>query len=223
MLDEPFADRAARAHDHVEHTRGDARLQREALQLERCQGRQRRGLEDDRVARRERRAELPRRDRDGEVPRHDEPDHAERLAEGHVDAAGDRDRVAQQPLRRTRVVVEDVDDHADLAARVADRLTHVARLDLGELLGAVRHGVGESPEQRAAVVRRDRAPGGEGRLGPGDRPVCVLDRGFGDLGQHFLGRGLDHFHGGPKDSRDSKLTPESKPVLRLALDDATYG
>ena len=37
-----------------------------------------------------------------EVPGHDQPHHAERLAEGHVHAPGHRDRVAEQPLGRSR-------------------------------------------------------------------------------------------------------------------------
>jgi hypothetical protein len=70
-------------------------------------------LEHDRVAAGERRAELPGGDVEREVPRHDQPDDAERLAEGHVDAAGDRDRRAVVLVDRACVVVEDVGDHAD--------------------------------------------------------------------------------------------------------------
>ena len=44
------------------------------------------------------------------------------------------DRLAGQPLGRARVVAEGVDDHAHLAARVADRLAGVARLERGQLL-----------------------------------------------------------------------------------------
>jgi hypothetical protein len=61
-----------------------------------------------RSAGRERRAELPARNREREVPRDDEADDAERLAERHVDAARDGNRVAEQPLGRPGVVVEHV-------------------------------------------------------------------------------------------------------------------
>ena len=88
------------------------------------------GLSTDGVARGEARAELPGGDGEREVPGRDQRDHAERLAEGHGHAAGDRDRVAEQPLDRARVVAEDVHHHAHLAARVADRLAGVARLEL---------------------------------------------------------------------------------------------
>ena len=50
--------------------------------------------------------EAPAGDRHREVPRHDDADDAERLVEGDVDAAGDRDLPAEQPLRRAGVVVQ---------------------------------------------------------------------------------------------------------------------
>ena len=46
--------------------------------------------------------EAPAGDRHREVPRHDDADHAERLVEGDVDAAGHRDLPAEQPLRAPR-------------------------------------------------------------------------------------------------------------------------
>ena len=87
----------------------------------------------------------------------DQADDAERLAEGHVDAAGDRDRLAEQPLRRARVVAEGVDDHPDLAARVADRLAGVARLEHRQLL--VRAG----QRRRRARAAARAAPGASAR------------------------------------------------------------
>src|SRR5439155_3187708 len=102
-------------------------------------------------------------------------DLAERLAKGHVDAARDRDRVPQQALGRPRVVVEDVDDHPDLATRVADRLAYVAGLELGELAGVVGDGVGEAAQQLGAVARADGAPRGIGSFSAGDGEVGVFD------------------------------------------------
>ena len=55
-------------------------------------------LQHDRVAGRQRRGHLPGGDRQREVPRRDQPDDAERLAEGHVDAAGDRNGLAGEAL-----------------------------------------------------------------------------------------------------------------------------
>ena len=119
----------------------------------RAQRRQLGGLEDDGVAARERRPELPRGDVEREVPRHDQPDDAERLAEGHVDPARDRDRLAVALVDRAGVEVEDVGDHADLAARAADRLADVVRLDPRELLVVLLDERREPPEQPRSIRR----------------------------------------------------------------------
>ena len=105
------------------------------------------GLEHDRVAGGERGRDLPGGDHQREVPGHDQPDDAERLAEGHVDAAGDRDRVAEQALGGAGVVAEGLDHHPDLAARVGDRLAGVARLERRELLRLPLERLGESAQQ----------------------------------------------------------------------------
>ena len=134
MLDQALPAHAAGPGDHVQHALGQARLERDPLQLERGQRRQLGRLQHDRVAGRERGRDLPRGDHEREVPRHDQAHDAERLAEGHVDAAGDGDRVAEQALRRARVVAERLHHHLHLAARVGDRLADVAGLERGEVL-----------------------------------------------------------------------------------------
>ena len=65
---------------HVEHARREADLQRQLAEAQRRQRRLLGGLEHDRAARRERRAELPRGHQQREVPRHDLPAHADRFA-----------------------------------------------------------------------------------------------------------------------------------------------
>ena len=63
------------------------------------------------------------------------PHDADRLAQGQVEAGlGDRDRLAEDLVRRAGVVVEDEARPDDLAARARDRLADVAALELGELL-----------------------------------------------------------------------------------------
>ena len=92
-------------------------------------------------------------------------------------AAGDGDRVAEQPLRRAGVVAEGVDDHAHLAARVADRLAGVARLeDAPAPRARAVERVGEAAQQRARgrPARRARQAG-QRRLGARDRGVGLLD------------------------------------------------
>ena len=120
------------------------------------------GFSTMRVAGGQRRRHLPGGDRQREVPGHDQPDHAERLAEGHVHAAGHRDRVAQQPLRRGGVVAEGVDHHPHLAARVGDRLAGVARLEHRKVPGPLLERVGQ-PVQEARAVGRRHGPPGRGR------------------------------------------------------------
>src|SRR5207244_8795159 len=114
------------------------------LGLERRERRQGGRLEDDGIAARERGSDLPRSDHEREVPRDDEADHAERLAEGHVYAPGDRDRVAEQPLRRAGVVAEGLDDHPDLPAGVAYRLARVSRLQRRAVVASLPESVGEA-------------------------------------------------------------------------------
>ena len=122
-------------------------------------GRQLGRLQDDRVAGGQGRREPPAGDRHREVPRHDDADDAERLLERHVEAAGDRDLPAEQPLRRRRVVAQDVADVAGLPARVADGVAGVAHLELGQLLVVARR-----------PGRRTDATAGPGRPG---RPAAT--------------------------------------------------
>ena len=103
--DEPLADDRALAGDHREHALGQPGLERQLAEPDRGQRGELGRLEHDRVAGGERRREAPAGDRHREVPRHDDADDAERLVEGDVDAAGDRDLPAEQPLGRRRVVV----------------------------------------------------------------------------------------------------------------------
>ena len=105
--------------------------------------------------------------------------------------AGHGDRVPEVALRPGRVVAEGVDHHLHLAARVADRLAGVARLEHRQRLQLAGQRVGQPVQQRRAVARRDRAPGRVGRLGAGDRRVRLLDPRAGDLGQDRLGGGLE--------------------------------
>jgi hypothetical protein len=195
VLHEPLTDDAARADDDVHDVLRDPGLERQLAEPDARERRQLRGLEDDRVPAGERGAELPRRDVEREVPRRDQPDDAERLAEGQVDPARDRDRLAEVLVDRARVEVEDVGNHPDLAARVAERLAHVARLDQRQLVRMLLDQRGESAEQARPIARRDGAPGGKRGLRCGDGAVGVLLGRGGKLGDPLLGRrieDLDH-------------------------------
>ncbi len=112
-------------------------------------------------------AKPPAGDRHREVPRHDDADDAERLLEGDVDAAGDRDLPAEQPLGRGGVVVEHVADVAGLPAGVADGVPGVAHLERGELLDGAVDRRGEPAQQPAPVGGRDLPPRARTRRAPG--------------------------------------------------------
>ena len=108
-------------------------------------------------------------DRHREVPRHDDADHAERLVEGEVGAAGHRDLPPEQPLRRRRVVVQAVADVAGLPAGVAPGVPGVAHLELGELVDVLVDDRREPAQQRGPLARGHRPPGGERLVGALDR------------------------------------------------------
>ena len=161
VVDEPLPDHAALARQHLEHVLRQPGLQGELGEPQRGQRGQLGRLEHDRVAGGERGREAPGRDRHREVPRHDHADHAERLVEGDVEAAGHRDLLADQPLRRRRVVGQHVADVAGLPAGVADGVPRVAHLEPGQLLA------------RRRPPRRSGAAAGRGRRArpPATRPT----------------------------------------------------
>ena len=146
MLNEPLADDAALADEHVDHAFGDPGFECELGEPQRAERGELGRLQHDGVAARERGAELPRGDVEREVPGDDQPDHSERLAKGHVDAAGDGDRLAVLLVDGARVEVEDVGDHPHLAARPGDRLADVPRLDPRELLAVLLDERREPPQ-----------------------------------------------------------------------------
>src|SRR5262245_51954175 len=153
MLDEALADDRALPDDDVHDTLRDPGLEAELAEPERRERRQLGRLQDDGVAARERRTELPARDVRREVPRDDEPDDAERLAERGRNASRDRDRLAAVLVDGARVEVEDLRDHADLASRARDGLADVLGLDPRQLLAVLLH-------QRRDPAQELRAVGG---------------------------------------------------------------
>src|SRR5439155_19635878 len=111
------AGRSARARNDVEDAVGHARLDSQLAEPQRGQRGVARGLEDRGIAGREGRGDLPARHEDREVPGDDEPDDADRLAQGEVEAGlADRDRLAEELVRGTGVVIEDEARADDLTA-----------------------------------------------------------------------------------------------------------
>ena len=92
---------------------------------------------------------------------------------------------------RACVEVEDLRDHADLAACARDRLAHVLRLDQGELLGVLLDEGREPAQQPRPVGRRHRRqPGSRARTGDGG--VGLLHPGLIELGDRLLGGRVEH-------------------------------
>ena len=161
-------DDRALAGQHGEHALGQAGLERELADPHRGQRRDLGRLQHDGVAGGQRRGEAPAGDRHREVPGHDHADHAERLAERHVEAAGHRDLATEQPLGGGGVVVEAVADVAGLPAGVADGVAGVLDLEPRQLLDVRVDDGGEAtaaagPARRAPRPARRRRPRGRAR------------------------------------------------------------
>ena len=186
------AGRAARPGDHVDHAGRDAGLQRQLAQANGGQRRIAGGLEDRRIAGRQRGAKLPRGHVEREVPGHDQAADTDRLTQREVKAgSADRDRLAKELVGGAGVVVEDQADGEGLAAGALDRLADVGRLQLGQLLHV-------GLDQAGVLGQRPAALGG----GPRCPALRVLERPLGGLHRpiHVLRsaqrRGGDHLAGG---------------------------
>src|SRR5215217_1817676 len=189
VLDESLSDLATRAYEDVDDAVWNAGLARYALELDGCEGCELGGLENERVARRERRRHFPARDGKREVPRDDEPDDAQRLAERNIHAPGDRDGVAEQALGHPGVVVEGLGYHPHLAAGITYRLARVPGFQLRQVLLFRIQGVGEAAEQSRAVGGFYVSPRRERFSGAGDNPVGVVFGGGVQALQYvFCGR-----------------------------------
>ncbi len=191
MLDESLPDDGTLACDDIEDAFRNPRIERELGKPQRRERRQLRRLEHDGVSARERGTDLPRRDVEREVPRDDEPDDAERLAERHIDAARDGDRLAVMLVDGARVEVEDLRDHPDLAARAGDRLAGVLRLETRELFVMLLDERRKPAQQPPAIGGRDRTPCRERRACARDRGVRLLDPCGRNLGDRLLGCRID--------------------------------
>ena len=182
----------AHAVDDVQHARRD----KVADQIHQVQDRRRgllRRLEHDRVARSQRRGELPRGHEQREVPRNDLADHTERL----VEVVGDGVLVdlAQATLlraQRTRVVTEVVDGQRDVGGeRLAHRLAVLPGFRHGELLEVLLHAVRDLQQHHRALRRGGLAPSGRGLVRGVEREVDVGFLTARDLAEHLAGDGGD--------------------------------
>ncbi len=126
-------------HD-LEHARRQAGLEEQLGQPHRHRRVALGGLEDERVAARQRGAGLPQRDHRREVERGDARDHAERLAQRvHVDAgAGALGVLALDQVRDADGELDDLDAALDVALGVGDGLAVLDGEQFGELVDVLR-------------------------------------------------------------------------------------
>jgi hypothetical protein len=87
--------------------------------------------------------------------------------------------------------MEHLRDHRDLAARTADRLANVARLDPRQLLVVLFDERREAAQQRGAVGGRNGAPRRERCLRARDRSVGLVDARRLQLRERLLGRRVE--------------------------------
>ena len=191
----PTVDPGAR--DDVQHARRQPDLDRDLAEGDRRQRRLAGGLEDDGIAARQRRRDLPRRQEQRKVPGHDGGDHANRLAErvGEV-VALDGNRLAHHLVGPAGEVLEALGRGRNLdVPRLADRLPVVNGLEPGDLVGLLHQAIGQPAHEPAALARRHLAPGPvERRPGRSHGRVHVRRSGRRDRGNHLLGRRIDDVH-----------------------------
>jgi hypothetical protein len=193
MRDDRRADRRPGAGDDVHHAGRHTGLERQRAQPQGREGRIGRGLQNDRVAGRQRRRHLPRCDHEGEVPRHDQPDHADRLAQGEVQpAVGDRDGLAEQLVGGAGVILEAPGRAFHLGAGVGDRLAALNGFQGGQFVGVLADQGGQAQQHASAMGGARLRPASvleRGQRRPGGA-VDVLGAAFGHVGDDLAGRGI---------------------------------
>ncbi len=163
-----LAQRHPRRRPRTTHDVEDAGREDVGCQLGQLQRRVRRelgGLEDDGVAGRQRRPELPRGHVERVVPRRDRSDHTDRVTTGHRRVALEvlTGGLALQEARRSGEEPPVVDREVHLELDDADRLAHVLALDARQLVDVGRHHLGHLTEDLAALPGRRTRPAGERR------------------------------------------------------------
>ncbi|GIW20098.1 MAG: hypothetical protein KatS3mg065_0394 [Chloroflexota bacterium] len=195
-------DRVAAAGDDVEDAVGQAGLPGELGEAEGGEGRRRGGLEDDRVAGRQGRTDLPDRHPEGIVPGRHLADDADRLAadEARV-AAGVLGRpLALEDPGRPGEEAEVVDGEGEVrfAAELVGR-PGLEGLDPGQLVGLGLDAVGEAPQDGRPLAGREATPDArlEGAPGGGDGGIDVVDGPLGDPADELAGRRAADLEPGP--------------------------
>ena len=192
VLGHGAADEGAGTGNDVERPGWQARLGHQLPEHQRGQRRHRGRLQNDGVAERQRRSNLPHGLEEREVPRGDRADDTDRLAQRQQEGvltAGERVAIelvgifaeVRKALGRGR--------HVDLGG-LEDGLAVVLGLDLAEVVGAGEQELRRAHEDAAALSRLHRGPRAalEGPARGGDRPLQVVLARLRDLGERLSGR-----------------------------------
>ena len=194
VLREWRADAAAAAADDV-HDASRENLREQLTELQRGERRLLGRLQHDRVARRERRAELPGRHHERVVPRRDRRHDADRVAADHAGEPGKvfaRNGTCQGPTGAGEEA-EHVGDRGDLVVeRGRQRLAAVLRFHFREPSAIGLDAVRELQQEVRAVLRRSASPARERRVSRFHRHVDLGARRFGNAGQHLAGGRVQH-------------------------------
>src|SRR6266404_2502060 len=171
MLEQFVANLAARADDHVEHARGDARLLKNLNHSRACEWRERGGLEDDGVPSDQRRSNFPNGDRNGEIPGRDRRYNSKRLLERVSEVlwqlAGQGFAADATPLSGHKL--QDIDGFLDFAERVLQGLAFFAGHQAREVVFLLLHQQRGFSDDAAAHGSRSFAPSGKCRAGGSNR------------------------------------------------------
>ena len=178
------------------------------------------GFEHHRIARRQRRRDLPRGNHQREIPRHDRPDHADRLAVDQPQNPGLRrgdfagqfvDRLGIEPKGRGGAARLGLDRHADLGAVVAHP-AHGQRQRLGldrvgnlvqHFLALDRGGAGPDPRLEHATGR-------------GHGGIDIRRAGIGDAAQALPVNRRGHDHARAR-LRRTPLSIDEQPLIGHGL------
>ena len=186
VVDDRRAHVAGAGHQ-VHHAGGQVR---EALgQHQRRQRRELGRLRHDRVARGDRRRQLPGEQQQRVVPRHDAAHGADRLLHDERELGGldRRDHAAGEVAAHLGVVVEGRRGPADLVGVLDQRLAALERHHPRQLVGARAQPRGHLVQQLGALDGRERGPGREGLARGGHGRVELLGRRQPDGGHGLLG------------------------------------
>ena len=150
-------------------------------------------FDDNSIARRDRWSDLPDRLQQRVIPRNDAPDHAEGLAQRHVDVRpGHGDRIALYLGRHASEILQSIDrgDGVDRLG-IANRLAGIERFKLGELRPMLLDKLRELHQPLGSRCTRHFPPGREGGERRPHGGVDVFLVALGEVGDHLSIAGIE--------------------------------